>query len=271
MRVRSSQVGRVVAKAFSGLLAAIALVATAQAQQPSLVVHVVTNVPDGIVYADDVVLGTAAAGPYQVPVTTQQLRLVPQVAETWSVEPVESQLSGSSGDTVFVSLNLPYTYRIESLPYGAPVYHIRGDERTRLGETPLTLTLDEPLEGQLTIDHKGYERISWSPGHELWNRHVTTLRPAVRAEPAQKVSEVSWQPPRKHRRWIDWTAGAVAAVAGAYSIHQKFQADRLYDAYEESRDPSLRAEIQRYDNRALLGLGVMQAGIGVVAIRFVLR
>ena len=60
-------------------------------------------------------------------------------------------------------------------------------------------------------------------------------------------------------------------AAGAVSIHYKFKADRLNDQYQENGDPELRPEINSFDTRAAVSLGVMQVGLGVLAIRFILK
>ena len=66
-------------------------------------------------------------------------------------------------------------------------------------------------------------------------------------------------------------AATVAVAAGAYSIHQKFQADDLYDEYQETRDPALKSRVEAYDARALAGLGAMQVGLGVLTFRLIRR
>lgn len=254
------------------LWAALSLMPAALAWgQAPVMVQVETNVADGALYADSTWLGAIRQGVYAVPAGTSELRLLLAEVDTWTVAPVTATLDAAPGDTVQVTLNAPYYYKVESVPFEAPVYLEGPDGRTLLGHTPLLYTSETPLEGELVIDRKEYVTHRFEPGTKIWNRHVMMLEPARRAEPMVRASEVAWSPPPKRRRWIDVTAGAVAVAAGAYSVHQKFKADDLFDQYQETRDPALRDEIRAYDTRALVGLGVMQAGVGVIAVRFILR
>ena len=63
----------------------------------------------------------------------------------------------------------------------------------------------------------------------------------------------------------------MAVAAGAVSIHYKFKADRLNEQYEQTGDAALRPRIHDLDTRAGVALGVMQVGVGVLALRFILR
>lgn len=255
----------------TGCLLSFFLLTPAGMAQAPVMVHVETNVEEGTLYADDNWLGVVSDAPFSISPDTKKIRLLLAGVDTWTVAPVVAPLDASPGDTVTVKLQAPYYYKVESVPFGAPVYLENMDGRIRLGQTPLLYASPQPLEGTIVVDENEYMTERMQAGTEIWNRYVVVLEPARRAEPLIPASEVAWTPPRQRRRWIDVTAGAVAVAAGAYSIHQKFKADDLFDDYQTSRDPMLREEIRAHDNRALLGLGVMQAGVGVIAVRFILR
>jgi hypothetical protein len=87
------------------------------------------------------------------------------------------------------------------------------------------------------------------------------------AQQARVVVEM----PRSRKSWINYLAGAATLGGGIYAIVNKFKADDIYEVYAETGDPSLRTEFRRYDVRSAIGLGVMQGGIGVLAVRFFLR
>jgi hypothetical protein len=63
----------------------------------------------------------------------------------------------------------------------------------------------------------------------------------------------------------------VALAAGIVAVHYKFKGDDLYDEYNETGDPALRNNIDRYDNYSAIALGTMQIGVGVLAFRMVFR
>lgn len=242
---------------------------SSHAQQHAVVV-LESNMPNALVFADSLLLGVASLQTFVVPQGTATLRLVPDGGESWSISPLTYVLDADGGDTVAVELNFPYHYQIESVPFDAPVYTKGLQGRLLLGNTPFLYTTDEPLDGKLILDKKGYRIEELEPGREMWNRYVVSLTPVQRLDERQ-TAEIRWEPPVARRRWIDYTAAAVALAAGAFSIQQKFEADRLVDEYEITGDESLRPRFEAYDQRALVGLGVMQAGIGVLAIRFIIR
>jgi len=239
-----------------------------QAQEPVLVL-LDTNLPGAIVYADSMRLGPASQGTFLVPAQTRQLRLVPQGGSTWTIAPVTAPFTASAGDTLELRLAFPYHYQIETIPYGASVFLVTPEGRATIGETPVLYKLPHVPEGPFIIERQGYMPEQLAPGQEVWNRYVLTLDP-VRVEEVRSA-ELAWRPPRRRHLWIDYTAAVLAVTAGAVSIHYKFKADRLNDQYLHTGDPELRPRINELDTRAAVSLGVMQVGVGVLALRFILR
>ena len=231
-----------------------------------------SNAPSGEIYADSVRLGEVREGPFAVAPGETHVRLVAPKVSTWSIEPVETDVRVVAGDTTHVALSLPYHYRVESVPYGASVYVDEPEGRRRVGETPVTLKVDEPLQHELLVDRPGYfvERIE--PGSDLWNRYAFVLRQTARNGEQRQSAEVAWSPPKTWRsRWIEYASLGLAVAGAVATVHYKFKADRLYDEYEETGDPALRSRIERYDTRAGVALGAMQVGVGVFAIRLALK
>ena len=245
--------------------------ATAQtATPPEVTVAVETNLPEAVLYADSLRLGPVGDGVFRVPATTQTLRLVPE-ADAWSVEPLSRPLRTSEeGDTLRLPMRFPYHYAVESVPFGADVY-LEGerDVREKLGLTPLVYRSESPLAGTLVVERQGYESVELAPRTDVWNRDVLILQPLVQTDVA--TAEMDWNPPAARRRWIDVAAIGLAAAGGATAIYYKFKANDRYDVYAETGDPALRPEIRRYDRYSTVGLGAMQVGLGVFALRLVLR
>ncbi len=258
-----------------GVLLCVAGSASGQEADPGpddeshVYVRIETNVPDALLFADSTFVDRASAGLIAVPAFTKRIRLVIRDVESWSIPPVEKPMRAAPGDTVAVILNFDYHYRVESVPFGAGVHLEQDGERKHLGSTPLLHTSRSPLDGRFAVERSGYATERIDPGSDIWNRHVVSLSPSEEVESG--VARVNWTPPRKHRQWIDYAALGTAVVAGAFAVHYKFKADRLYSEYEDSADASLRPDIHAYDVRSGIAFGVMQVGVGVFAVRLFLR
>lgn len=239
-----------------------------RAQQPVLIL-LETNLPEAIVYADSMRLGAASQGTFLAPAETRQLRLIPPGGNAWTIAPVTALLAAAAGDTLELRLPFPYHYQIETIPFGASVFLETLDGRAPIGETPVLYKSPQLPAGAFVVERPGYLPQQLTPGRDVWNRYVLTLDPV---QPEEVPSaEMAWRPPKRRRLWIDYTAAALAVAAGAVSIHYKFKADRLNDRYERTGDPELRPRINDLDARAGVALGVMQVGVGVLALRFILR
>ena len=232
-------------------------------------VRVSTNARNALLFADSTYLGRVSNEFVAVPSRTQRLRLTLEDANTWSVPPVETELQAEAGDSVEIELKFPYRYRIESVPFGAEVHLERGSEWILLGSTPLLHTATAPLEDPIVVKRSGFAVERISPGRDVWNRHLVMLEPSAEADPT--AAQVDWRPPRQRRAWIDYAALGTALVAGAVAVHYKFKADDLYATYQETADPALRDDIHAYDIRSGVAFGVMQGGLGLFALRLILR
>ncbi|MEX1056000.1 MAG: hypothetical protein WED81_08205, partial [Rhodothermales bacterium] len=197
------------------------------------------------------------------------LRLAAPEGSSWTIEPVVQSIEGLVADTIDIRMDFPHYFRVESVPFGASVYHETSDGWKALGTTPLTFTSGEPLSGVLAVERSGYVIERLKPGDDIWNRFVVTLKPSNDPDPAG--AQVHWKPPPKRRVWLDYAALGTAVAAGVFAVHYKFKADDLYAQYEETRDPSLRPDIKSHDVRSGVAFGVMQGGIGLFALRLALR
>lgn len=235
--------------------------------QERRVIRVETNLPSATVYADSIRLGVAQQGLFVLPAGTRRVRLV--AATQWSIEPIAQPVATLAGDTLALSMPFPYYYSIESSPPAADVFLEARDGRERLGTTPLVHRADRPFEHAVVVEKRGYASKRFEPGTAVWNHHVIALQ-SVRPRESEHV-EVAWDPPPRRHRWIDYTAAALAVAGGVVAVHHKFKADRLHSEYQRTGDPALRSRIERLDTRSAIGLGAMQVGIGVIAVRLVLR
>lgn len=255
-----------------------ALFAVPTAAQTSGWLAVETNLSDAVAVVDAQPLGRADGRVYRVVPGRVNVRVAPSPRLDWSVAPIDTTIRVAPEDTLRLRLEFPYHYRVESVPFGAQVYLDVGERRVRIGETPVLHVSERPLRSELLIDEPGYAIARIEPGRDVWNVYRVMLEPT---QPELLQSErIPWQPPPKRRWWIDAAALSVAAVGTVASVHYKFKADRL----EEEREDACRADafdaacsadvvdqIREYDRIAAWSLGTAQVGVGVFAIRLILR
>ena len=240
----------------------------AQHTDSTTLVFLESNFQEALVFADSLYLGRANQITFNVPRGTKEMRLVPPEIGSWSVIPVFEPFEHSGRDTINLAINFPYYYKIESIPYEAKIFVEQPEGRSLLGNTPLLYTSQEPLKGTLLLAHDGFESMRLAPGDNIWNQHFIELSSNVEEG---VISEQYWTPERSSKRWIDYTAAGVALVSGVLAIRYKTKANRRFNRYRVSGDPALRSGFERYDRNAAISLGAMQVGIGVLAVRFVIK
>ena len=228
-----------------------------------------TNLPGGVLSADGERLGLAGDGRFELPPGTYALALDEPNPEAWRPRRAEASAEIRAGETTAVRLDVPTRYRVESFPYGATVVLDRPGGEEVLGETPLTAEFDGPLEGELVVRLPGHHEARQPAGAAADNAYSVVLRPFNPSDEAS--AHVGLVGERAPNVWIDVAAGALALGAGALAVHFKQQGDALYDTYEATGDPALRSDIRRYDTYSAVALGTMQVGLGVLAVRLVLR
>lgn len=195
--------------------------------------------------------------------------------EAWDPRRAERTVTVAPGDSVRVRLDLPVRVRIETLPIRAEVAVERPDgTEAALGTAPLTVDLPAGEALAVVARLGGYDPARRTVDASAEGPVVILLRP--HPETPDEVALLPTERSTRGRTLLDVGIGAAAVAAGAAAIHYKFRADRLDDRY---RDPgsedygreSLRQEALRLDRYSAIGLGAMQVGLGVLAVRFVLR
>ena len=256
--------GRYMRILFGAILSAMFLVHTAQSQ---VHIYIQSNDPDAAVYADSLYLGQVHDSPYVVDHTTRLIRLTTPRAAAWSVPPIQTSLQANPGERVDIVLNFPRYHRIESNPFGAKAWFQDDSDRRFLGLTPVVFSTMSTEGGKFYIELDGYTSAVIEPKAELWNRYEVSFTSQVMSIESLGVKA---RIPNS-RRWIEWSAAVVAVAAGAVAVHYKFRADRINDEYRATGDASLRPRVAELDDYSAIALGVMQAGLVTLAIRFALK
>ncbi|MCY4001175.1 MAG: hypothetical protein OXF84_10270 [Bacteroidetes bacterium] len=235
--------------------------------QAPILVQITSNDPNAAVYADSLYLGLVHGSPYWVHPSIHRIRLRTLMPASWSVPPISSPLVAQPSDTVQLALNFPMYHRVESFPLGAETWLQSGEQRRFLGVTPVVFHSHGLRDSLIHVEMEAYESATIQPKTEIWNVYNVSLTPLesslMSASGASKIE-------KKQRQWIDWGLATVAVVAGVLAVDYKFRADRINDRYLETGDTSLRPRVARLDDYSGVALGVMQAGIITLGIRFVL-
>ena len=236
------------------------------AQNPVLV-QITSNDPSAAVYADSLYLGLVHGSPYWVHPSTKRIRLRTLMSASWSIPPISAPLFAQPSDTVQLTLDFPMYHRVVSFPLGAETWLQTGQQRQFLGVTPVVFHSHGFRDTLIYVDLEGYESAEIQLNTELWNVYEVSLIPLESSLISTSgVTTVG----RKQQKWIDWGLATVAVVAGVLAVNYKFRADRINDRYLETGDASLRPRVARLDDYSGVALGVMQAGIITLGIRFVL-
>lgn len=195
--------------------------------------------------------------------------------DAWDPRLAERDLVVSSGDSVRIRLDLPRRLRIETLPIRAEVSRVDADgTEAVLGTAPLTVDVGPDEDLTLVARLGGYDPARATVEAVGEDAVVLMLRPHPETD-----TEVALLPTERStagRTLVDLGIGAAALAAGAAAIHLKFRADGVDDRYRsegspEFGDEALRQEAIRLDRLSAVALGAMQVGVGVLAVRFVLR
>ncbi|MEM1270677.1 MAG: hypothetical protein AAGI08_11605 [Bacteroidota bacterium] len=228
-----------------------------------------SNAASAYVLVDGVRVAKQPGRIVSVDAGTRVVRLEPALVDQWNGSNPEETVSVQPGDTLTLRLNVPYGYRIDSMPQGANVYATTEDGRVHLGETPLVLHRTQPFDQPLSIEKPGFEAGELATGATDWNTHTVLLNPlevTTTVDPELRLVR-----PQRNSRLVELAAAGLALGAGIVSIHYKFKADELYREYEDTGDPSVRSEIERFDRISGVALGTAQVSFGVLAFRLILR
>ena len=171
-------------------------------------------------------------------------------------------------------LVLPTRTRIDTLPLGAALAVVYpSGERRELGAGPVDVDLPQGTRARVVAtldDHLSAEMALPA------DSSVTLILPPVGQPDADPVTLLPMRGGTRTRTLIDIGIGAAAVAAGALAVHYKFRADDLDDEYRDDMSPrrgdeALLDEILRNDAYSNAALAGMQVGLGVLAVRFILR
>jgi len=245
-------------------------IASAQAQPAATLV---VDAHEGVVVIDGEETG-APGEALAINAGEHVIWLVDEVG-AWNPRIDSTRVELVAGDTLRLSMALPIRTRIESQPVGAKITLVTADGAARqLGSAPMTVDLPEGAMAELVADLDGYVTQRRSVDASPLVRLDLAPETGVRVEPM--VQTFATRRASRRRTLIDLGIGAATLAAGAVAVYYKFEADEVDDRYRDPEslqrgDEVLRQEALSLDRRSGVALGAMQVGIGVLALRFVLR
>ncbi|WP_412067463.1 hypothetical protein [Rubrivirga sp. IMCC43871] len=233
--------------------------------------HLRVDAPAGDVIVDGAEAGTAGEWIAVAP-GDRTVALVDD-ASAWDPRRVGAEVALASGDSIRVALTLPMRVRVETVPIRALIVRETATGSDTLGRAPLTVDLIPGESLALRASLAGYESVDRQVA--AGTERVTLILPLG----VGTVPEAALLPTERSttgRTLIDVGLAAGAVAAGALAVTLKFRADRVDDRYRDETsldyaDPTVRDRALSLDRQSALALGVMQVGLGVLAVRFVLR
>lgn len=199
-----------------------------------------------------------------------------EAGAVWNPRRAQVGVLVPAGDTLAIGLSLPVRVRVETLPLRAQVaLEAPGEAPRALGEAPVTLDVPAGTAGTLVARLDGYREARMALGAA--SPVTLVLVPeAGGAEGTLPATVLTTERRTGRRRLVDAGIGALTLAAGVVAVATKFRADDVDNRYRdpasaERGSPDLRAEASRLDRVALVALGAMQVGVGVLAVRFILR
>src|SRR5690606_6658929 len=114
---------RIVGSKLASILLLGCLLCRGAVAQEKAFVRVETNLPEAVIFADSLRLGSLAGEVVAIPSETKTLRLLPPNTKGWSIAPVARQLDLCPGDTLDVTHDFSYHSRIVPCPIPAIVHY----------------------------------------------------------------------------------------------------------------------------------------------------
>ena len=234
---------------------------TSQAQDSTntVTLSVLCNLDDANIFLDSISLGKPPVGNFKTERGKYTLIITnPDASNKWAVENFKKEIEIVSDTTI--SINFAEFYYINSDPFNAEVFN----NGALLGLTPLRLTLESPLSGELLFKKDQYvdETYRLSPldtSRSIFvklkeNRYGQT-NPIV-----FKNKETNFKTGRNFLAIGSLGVGTLISAVSA--IYFKNQANNSYDVYKQTFNHSDLDDSNRYDVYSIVSLIIMQGAIG---------
>lgn len=225
-------------------------------------ITIVSENAGSLVIIDDDSVGTTpifahpvSAGKYKI--TVQRTNKQSWFASDWS-----KTVTVAAGDSLVLNPVFHLTYHLQSIPYGAHVYH---DEKY-CGETPLVLEFEESENVRLVLEKDGY--FSQVVDCRPMGNHL--MKVELEADDnywiEQDLLNKKLQMVMSRRKKLTYFSTALTLVSGVSAVWLKKRADNYYKNYQEEVDPQKMDQFfnkaEQYDRLSTVAFATLQVSFG---------
>lgn len=215
----------------------------------------VRSLPSGAhVFIDSVHAGITPLERYELPAGDHELRVFYPTPLDWNAFVQKRTIRVEAGGSIESSFEFGSLLSIHSVPSGASVLF----DGSELGQTPLFYRSTAAMRGSVTISKKDYQSVTLP---------IREMPPLVRLKPDGEVLPqlmVEYSSAAPQRTWITISSGAGMVVFGVAAAYFKDRANKQFDRYSLTNDPSYLSSTHRYDRLSLISLIVTQATFAIL-------
>lgn len=238
------------------LTVAVPLYAQDVSKQGSLTIR---TDPSGVeVYLDSTRIGMTPLSKVSVPPGDHRLSLFYPSASAWNSLVRRETLTVHEGEELEKSFEFGSHISLSSIPSGSKVL-LQGKE---LGMTPLFFRSASRLNGDLILEKVGYERavVPLSGGS------TSTIVSLRRSQIQEAGQDVVFDVPSSNdsKRWATYLSAGGMVASGIAAAYFKERANKRFDLYLQTRNPSYLASTQRNDRRSAVAFFLTQVGFGLL-------
>ncbi len=243
------------------LLSIFVIAIPLQAQDPSQAggtVTIRTDPPEAEVYLDSLKLGISPLLNVPIAPGMHRLTLFYPSSAAWNSLMRTETLSVDRGEAIEKMFELGSRISLASIPSGSKVV-LQGKE---LGMTPMFFRSATKLSGDLVLEKEGFEK-AVVPFSGVSASGLVTLRRSQEEKPS---GDVVFEVPRSNgsRQWATYLSAAGMVTSGVVAAYFKERANKRFDLYLETRNPSYLASTERNDRRSAIAFFLTQVGFGLL-------
>ena len=239
----------------AGFLLPLCVMAQESADTSQVGFVTVRSLPSGAhVFVDSVFSGVTPLERLQLPAGDHELRVFYPSPFDWNAFVQQKSLRLEGGVEIESSFEFGSLLTFHSVPSGATVLF----EGSELGRTPLFYRSNAAMRGSITISKENYQSVTFMiPDRPS----IVRLDPLGDLHLPLTVEYPSAAPPRT---WMTISSAAGMVVSGVAAAYFKDRANRRFEQYSTTNDPSFLSSTRRYDRLSLISLIVTQATFAIL-------
>lgn len=217
-----------------------------------------TDPPAAEVHVDSVRLGVSPLIRVRVSPGPHQLSLFYPSSPQWNSLVRRETLMVHEGEEIEKVYEFGSIVSLSSIPSGSRVLSM-GKE---LGTTPIFLRSASRLKGDVILEKDGFEQIVVP----LAGGAASSFVRLRRSQNEEAAGDVVFDLPASNgsRRWAAYGSAAGMVASGIAAAYFKERANKRFDLYLESQNPTYLASTRRNDRRSAVAFLLTQIGFGLL-------